>query len=187
MIDQLINIAYFLIPFIVISAGVAMAIALIWGLLEITRKQTFASVKERLLAYVFTFTIAALLSAVVHQIVTNRDDIVPALLVLFVPTIVGWFLINNRSILSRVTSACTTLILSVVAIKLGYTVIPDACLLALAIGISALGAQSFLHTKPTNLRLTTIYSSLIVVVTVIAVALFTYSTVMLNRLAVPLL
>jgi amino acid permease len=154
--------------------------------MEKTHNQTFTSAKERALAYIYAFTIAALLSEFIHQFITI-NTMIPGLSIFFVSIVAGWILVNNRNVLSRITSVSTMLVLSTIAIKLGYTAIPDAYLLALAIGISALGAQPFLHTQPASQKLTILYGSLIIIATVVAIALFTYGTIVLNRLATPLL
>jgi len=140
---------------------------------------SFSAIRHTL-AYLCVFIGASVLTELLRHFVTFRT-IIPGLFVIGVCTALGTLFLNERNVLSRITSAATLLVLSIIALRIDHTVIPNAYLFTIALGVSILGAQSALHQRLTSPKRTALSSISVVVVTLIAVSVFTYGVTVLSR------
>ncbi|HMH70256.1 MAG TPA: hypothetical protein VK502_02560 [Candidatus Saccharimonadales bacterium] len=144
--------------------------------------QTLSTPMGRVVTYLCVFVAGSVIADLLPHLVTVRT-MVPGLLILAACIVMGAVFANERHTLSRITSAATLFVLGAIAIRVGYSAIPDAYLFAAALCIALLGAQSFLHRKLANLKRTVLYSSAIILVSLILVAALTYGATELGRIA----
>lgn len=150
------------------------------------KKISLSQIASSSLARAASFLIFFVLSAIAAELFIYAADsrsIVPGLAIIFVSIIFGLLLIGERHLLSRVTTAATLLILSTIALKFGHTPISSIVLLVIVVGTAYLGALPLFHAKPHTKRQAIISSVTIAAVALIFVALFTYISTVLIRLA----
>lgn len=136
-------------------------------------------------AYFALFTVGVVAFEAVSYLSIRDYPLVllPRLIILVAPPIIGGMLISERHLLSRVVSASALFMLAAVA--LSFHQFP-AYLLPLALIICSLGAQNFLHQKPKTTLKTVIYSAIAAAITLLFVGLFIISMAILNRYLVNL-
>ncbi|MEO8691174.1 MAG: hypothetical protein ABI397_00135 [Candidatus Saccharimonas sp.] len=88
--------------------------------------------------------------------------------------LVGAIFASKKHARSRVTSAATMFILSVVALKLNHASIADAYILVFALAIAAIGAQPALHRKLADTEWAIRYSIFTVIASFVVVVTFIY-------------
>jgi hypothetical protein len=143
---------------------------------------------ERTLAYLGTFVVGAvvyeILSRLMNFRILSNGSIILGLSILGTFIIIGAFFINERHILSRVTSAATLLILGVIALKIDHTVIPNAYLFAVAFSVSFLGAKKVFHCQLVSLKKMILYSFIVSFVTLILLVVFVYGVTVIDRIVI---
>lgn len=107
----------------------------------------FSSPLNRAGTYVLAFTFGAALFEFLRFIFHYSRTVTPAITVMILFVAIGFFIIHQRTLLSRITSASVLLVLGIVALFFDVYPFPDAYLLLLVLALSYLGSRSFLHAK----------------------------------------
>ena len=112
----------------------------------------FSSPLNLAVAYMATFILGAALFEFLRFIFHYSRTITPTLCILLLFVVIGFFLIHQRTLLSRITSASTLLMFSFVALFFDVYPIPDAYLLLIVLVLSYIGSRPFLHAKYSLIR-----------------------------------
>lgn len=148
--------------------------------------QKAASPTTRMLIYLIMFIVSAALYAALSGLVNfelRSNLMVLGLSILVVLILAGALLVNERNILSRVTSAATLLILGLIALRIEYTTIPTPYLLVIALGVAYVGARPALHHQRGTFRKTILCSLAVVLIAAILSTAFIYGATAIDRLA----
>lgn len=127
------------------------------------------------------FTIGVLALELIRLLTPHRSMLTTSLclVVIVVLALTGALFLNKRTILSRVTSGCTLLILGFIGLTFsGFPVY----LLPLALGVSYIGSLPALHRQPHNPSRGILYSTYILLATLLFILAFIYGTTILGNL-----
>ena len=135
------------------------------------------------------YLLCLVIGSLVYEILFDAFEILPmstgALLLAATMTLIyitaGFTLINNKNFVSRISSACALLLLSVIALLANNSLLPGYLLLIIGFIISLIYANSYLHRyNQTNADL--IKSIIVIAITITLVILLLYTNILSYRL-----
>jgi hypothetical protein len=149
-----------------------------------TKKDTSSKTTiKRASIFFILFSLGVVIFEIIRYLTPHRSPLTTSLCLalIVVLALAGTFFFNERTILSRVTSGCTLLILGFIGIAFAGLPI---YLLPLALGVSYIGSLPALHHQPRNLSRVVLYSIYVLLATLLFILAFIYSTTLLNNVLI---
>jgi hypothetical protein len=160
-------------------------INLCYNILMKNINQTLTSSIGRTFIYLSILIVGLALHEFFVRLITptiwSNSALVLTLSTLGIFTLTGALFACERHAMSRITSAATLFILSLIALRIGHSVVPDPYLLVVALCVAAIGAQPALHRKVTSFKQIAAYGLLAVLITLIIAGTFVYGMTVLDR------